>query len=166
MNNILDWQSFNEGYNKPRLGGKRGNYKNESNFYYFESISNIDEIRSNLRDFCLEFTDNECETRIKYGSSFNYIEIDTFEVVKSNSSQWYDREFGINVQIFALPDWFISNCRRIEDYMQSEGFTTKPSIKKMFRYALDWKNLESINELAEQQSLIYKVRLEFEPFKN
>lgn len=192
--NILDWQSFNEAYNKPRVGSKRwsikykkkincnnpkgfsqkqyckrkkrgGNYKAESNFYYFESISNIDEIRSNLRDFCLEFTDNECETRIEYhqGSSFNYIEIDTFESVKSNSFQWYDREVGINVQIFALPDWFISNCRRIEDYMQSEGFTTKPSIKKMLRYALDWKNLESIGELANQQSLIYKVRLEFLP---
>ena len=23
MLNILDWQSFNEGYNKPRAGGKR-----------------------------------------------------------------------------------------------------------------------------------------------
>jgi len=88
-----------------------------------------------------------------------YVDIDVFNTVKSNSIQWYDSEIGQNVQMFALPDWFISNCRRIEDYMQSEGFTTMPSI----RYALDWENLESIDELAEQQSFIYKVRLEFLP---
>lgn len=41
--------------------------------------------------------------------------------------------------------------------MQSEGFTTKPSI----RYALDWENLETISDLADSDSLIYKVRLEF-----
>lgn len=124
----------------------------------FESISNIDEIKSNLKDLCLEFEDNNCETRIEYSMLF-YVDIDVFNTVKSNSIQWYDSEIGQNVQMFALPDWFISNCRRIEDYMQSEGFTTKPSI----RYALDWENLDTIDELAEQQSLIYKVRLEFLP---
>jgi hypothetical protein len=41
--------------------------------------------------------------------------------------------------------------------MKSEGFTTKPSI----RYALDWENLETISDLADSDSLIYKVRLEF-----
>lgn len=124
----------------------------------FESISNIDEIKSNLKDLCLEFEDNNCETRIEYSMLF-YVDIDVFNTVKSNSIQWYDSEIGQNVQMFALPDWFISNCRRIEDYMQSEGFTTKPSI----RYALDWENLDTIDELAEQQSLIYRVRLEFLP---
>lgn len=124
----------------------------------FESISNIDEIKSNLKDLCLEFEDNNCETRIEYSMLF-YVDIDVFNSVKSNSIQWYDSEIGQNVQMFALPDWFISNCRRIEDYMQSEGFTTKPSIE----YTLDWENLDTIDELAEQQSLIYKVRLEFLP---
>ena len=124
----------------------------------FESISNIDEIKSNLKDLCLEFEDNNCETRIEYSMLF-YVDIDVFNTVKSNSIQWYDSEIGQNVQMFALPDWFISNCRRIEDYMQSEGFTTNPSI----RYALDWENLDTIDELAEQQSLIYRVRLEFLP---
>lgn len=129
----------------------------------FESISHIDEIKSNLKDLCLEFEDNNCQCEIEYSMLF-YVDIDAFNAVKSNSIQWYDSEIGQNVQIFALPDWFISNCRRIEDYMQSEGFTTKPSIILPWqRYTLDWENLESIDELAEQQSLIYKVRLEFLP---
>lgn len=32
---------------------------------------------------------------------------------------------------------------------------------KYIRYALDWENLETISELADNDSLIYKVRLEF-----
>ena len=122
-----------------------------------------------LKDLLIEFEDNNCQCKLfpddeifllKIMSNFNqpfYLEIDVFNTIKNNSNQWYDRETDRNVQIFSLPDWFISNCRRIEDYMQSEGFITKPSI----RYALDWENLDTIDELADHQSLIYKVRLEF-----
>ena len=56
-----------------------------------------------------------------------------------------------------LPTWFIDTCRRLEDYMIAEGFKILPSI----RYGTDWENFETLDELAEQQSLIYKVKLEF-----
>lgn len=134
--------------------------KHIKTYKLFESISNIDEIKSNLKDLCLEFEDNNCQCEIEYSIyMLFYIDIDTFKSVESNSSQWYDSEVGQNVQMFSLPDWFIENCREVESYMHSEGFMTKPSI----RYAVDWENLESIDELADQLSLIYKVRLEFLP---
>jgi hypothetical protein len=122
----------------------------QKTYKLFESISNIDEIKSNLEDLCLEFEDNNCQCNIEYSMLF-YVDIDVFNSVKANSSQWYDSETGQNVQMFSLPDWFIQNCREVESYMQSEGFITKPSI----RYALDWENLESVDELADQLSLIF-----------
>ena len=45
--------------------------------------------------------------------------------------------------------------------MYEEGFKTLPSV----RYGTDWENLETIDELAEQEGLTYKVRLEFFPIK-
>lgn len=144
----------------------------ESRFQEFRKLI------SDLKDLSLEFEDNNCHCKIfpddeiklnilslksrGHLGSINqpfYLEIDVFKLVSRNQNSWFDSETGQNVQIFALPDWFIGNCREVESYMQSEGFTTKPSI----RYALDWENLESIDELADQQSLIYKVRLEFLP---
>jgi hypothetical protein len=56
-----------------------------------------------------------------------------------------------------LPGWFIDSCRRIEDFMKSNGYQTH--ISK--RYSLDWENLDSIEDLEEQEDLIYKVKLEF-----
>lgn len=141
----------------------------ESRFQEFRKLI------SDLKDLSLEFEDNNCQCKI-FPDQLNilspksrghlgginqpfYLEIDVFKLVSRNQNSWFDSETGQNVQMFSLSDWFIENCREIESYMQSEGFTTKPSI----RYALDWENLETIDELAEQQSLIYKVRLEFLP---
>jgi hypothetical protein len=55
-----------------------------------------------------------------------------------------------------FPEWFIETCRRLEDYMLSEGFKTLVSV----RYPTDWVNLD-IDELEEQTGLIQKVFLEF-----
>ena len=56
-----------------------------------------------------------------------------------------------------FPEWFIETCKRIEDYMNSEGYKTLVSV----RYPTDWVNLD-IDELEEQTGLIQKVKLEFE----
>jgi hypothetical protein len=58
-----------------------------------------------------------------------------------------------------FPEWFIETCRRIEDYMLSEGFKTLPSV----RYPVDWENLDDIDELSEITGMIQKVKLEFIP---
>lgn len=114
-----------------------------------ESVSNIDEIKSNLKDLCLEFEDNNCQCEIEY---YFYIDIDIdiriMPMLKRNTKI-----------VSYFPEWFIENCREIESYMNSEGFKTLPSIK----YALNWEKLDSIDELAESIGVIYKVRLEFLP---
>ena len=58
-----------------------------------------------------------------------------------------------------FPEWFIETCRRIEDFMLSEGFKTLPSV----RYGTDWENLNTIDDLSEVIGLIYKIKLEFTP---
>lgn len=116
----------------------------------FESISNIDEIKSNLKDFCLEFEDNNCRTEIEYSMLF-YIDIDIDRRIITPD----EKRSGFG----PFPNWFIQNCREIESYMQTEGFKTLPSIK----YPVDWEELDSIDELSEVIGLIYKVRLEFLP---
>ena len=145
---------------------------NESRFQEFRKVI------SDLKDLSLEFEDNDCQCKIfpddeiklnilslkssgHLGSITQpfYLEIDVFKLVSSNVSSWVDYETGYKVQQYPLPDWFIRSCKEIESYMKSEGFTTKQSI----RYALDWENLETISELADNDSLIYKVRLEFFP---
>lgn len=131
-----------------------------------------------LQDLSQDFEDNNCKCRIEPSNDIRikvmalrskgevfqdinmpfYIEIDIDRRViapneKRTAYGWVNNKRGFG----PLPDWFIDSCKRIEDYMQSEGFKTLPSI----RYGTDWENLESIDELAEQQSLIYKVKLEF-----
>lgn len=153
--------------------------KHLKTYKIFESrFQEFAKLISDLKDLSLEFEDNNCGCKIfpddeiklnilslksrGHLGSINqpfYLEIDVFKTMASNNSHWYDRDTGHNIQMFSLPDWFISNCRRIEDYMQSEGFMTKPSI----RYAHDWENLDTIDELADEVSLLYKVRLEFLP---
>jgi hypothetical protein len=58
-----------------------------------------------------------------------------------------------------FPEWFIETCKRIEDFMLSEGFGTLISIK----YPVDWENLDTIDDLSEVIGMIYKVKLEFIP---
>ena len=58
-----------------------------------------------------------------------------------------------------FPEWFIETCRRIEDFMSSEGFKTLPSV----RYPVDWENLDMVDDLQDVSGLIQKVKLEFTP---
>jgi hypothetical protein len=132
------------------------------------SYDDMKSIVDNLRDLCHEFEDNACHVKIepsndirikvialsKRGSAFNninlpfYIEIDIDRrIITPDESR---SGFG------SLPDWFIDNCRRIEDYMKSQGYKTY--ISK--RYAMDWENI-SMDELVEQSDLIYKVLIKF-----
>lgn len=136
----------------------------ESRFQEFKKII------SDLKDLSLEFEDNNCQCKIFPDDEIklNILSLKSRGHLGSINQPFY-LEIDIDRRIITLdekrsgfgplPNWFIENCREIEGYMQSEGFMTKPSI----RYALDWENLETIDELSEQQSLIYKVRLEFLP---
>lgn len=148
--------------------------KHINTYKVFESrFQEFRKLISDLKDLSLEFEDNNCQCKI-FPDQLNilslksrghlgginqpfYLEIDVFKLVSRNQNSWFDSETGYKVQQYPLPDWFIRSCKEIESYMKSEGFTTKPSI----RYALDWENLETISELADNDSLIYKVRLEF-----
>jgi hypothetical protein len=58
-----------------------------------------------------------------------------------------------------FPEWFTETCRRIEDFMLTEGFKTLPSV----RYPVDWEKLDTIDELEDVSGLIQKVKLEFIP---
>lgn len=125
------------------------------------------EVVSTIKDICQEFEDNNCHCEIfpKDDIKLNvvslksrghlgsikmpfYLEID----VNKGKINWM---YGKQENLF--PEWFIETCRRIEDFMLSEGFKTLPSVK----YPTDWENFESIDELKEQTGLIQKVKLEF-----
>jgi hypothetical protein len=49
--------------------------------------------------------------------------------------------------------------------METEGFKTLPSVRYGAAYFFfgNWENFDTIDELAEQKGLFYKVRLEFQP---
>ena len=128
--------------------------KHIKTYKIFESISDIDKIKSDLKDLCLEFEDNNCQCEIEYSMLF-YIDIDIDRTIMP----MYTVKTGNKKIASNFPEWFIENCREVESYMQSEGFKTVPSIK----YPVDWENLDSIDELAESTGVIYKVRLEFLP---
>lgn len=130
--------------------------KHLKTYKLFESIYNIDDIKSNLRDLCLEFEDNNCQCEIEYSLLF-YIDIDIDRRIIPMDT--IKTEFGNRKLVCRFPEWFIGSCREIESYMQSEGFKTLPSVK----YPIDWKALDSIDELSEEIGVIYRVRLEFLP---
>ncbi len=112
-----------------------------------------------LKNFCLEFEDNECHFEIwpKMIVTSFYVEID----INRRIIQYDEKRSGFG----ALPDWFIERCREIEHFMSEEGYKTLPSV----RYRTDCKNFDTIDELVEQEGLFYrnrtKVRLEFQPIK-
>ncbi len=123
-----------------------------------------------LKDLSVEFDDNRCQVRMEPSNDIGIKVLGLRFAGKFLGPSPFYIEININPRIIvleverekgkiykSLPDWFIENCRRIEEYMLSEGFRTMPSI----RYAIDWEYLDSIDNLADQQSLIYKVKLEF-----
>jgi len=162
-------------YNNPRISPFKRKYTLTGNDL-FESrfVSKFEELKEvifTIKDICQEFKDNNCnyqiepsnDIRIKVmalqgkGEVFQdinmpfYIDIDIDRrIIKHH---FFSHLFG------PFPEWFIETCRRIEDYMSSEGFKTLPSV----RYPVDWENLDAIDELSEVTGMIQKVKLEFIP---
>ena len=134
---------------------------NESRFLDFRKTLDT------LKDLCLEFEDNECPAKIwpEDDIKLNLVSLRSRGTVKTDIPFYVEIDLK-NSKIFMrfkpLPDWFIDTCRTIEDFMSEEGFETLPSI----RYGVDWENFDTIDELAEQEGLFYKVRLEFQPSNN
>jgi hypothetical protein len=141
--------------------------KHIKSYRLFESrFVELKEVVSTIKDICQEFEDNNCFCKV-----FPQGDIKLKIVSIKKSSYWdyntFYLEIDINRRIIStdenrtglgsLPEWFIETCRRLEDYMLSEGFETKPSV----RYGTDWENFETIDELSEVIGLIYKVKLEF-----
>jgi hypothetical protein len=126
------------------------------------------EVVSTIKDICQEFEDNNCECKIfpQDDIKLNIVSLKSRGHLGSIKQPFY-LEIDIDRRIIAqdekrtgfgpFPEWFIETCRRIEDYMSSEGFETKPSV----RYGTDWENFETIDELSEVIGLIYKIKLEF-----
>ena len=141
--------------------------KFESKFDEFKYIIDT------LKDICIDFEDNNCSYRIEPSNDIRikvmalqgkgevfqdidmmpfYIDVDIDRrIIKQDEKR---TGFG------PFPEWLIENCKRIEDYMNSEGYKTLVSV----RYPTDWVNLD-IDELEEQTGLIQKVKLEFESLK-
>ena len=136
----------------------------ESRFIEFQ------EMISTINDICQEFIDHNCFCSIfpKDDIKLNIVSLKSRGHLGSISQPFY-LEIDIDRRIIEqdekrsgfgpFPDWFIDTCRRIEDYMSSNEFVTKPAV----RYGTDWENFETIDELSEVIGLIYKVRLEFIP---
>ena len=152
-------------YNNPRISSFKRKYTLfESRFVEFR------EVISTIKDICQEFKDNNCYCEITPESDIHlnviylknrghlggvkqpfYLSIDIDRrIIKQNEKR---SGFGL------FPEWFIETCRRIEDFMLSEGFKTLPSV----RYGTDWENLNTIDDLSEVIGLIYKIKLEFTP---
>lgn len=132
------------------------------------------EVVSTIKDICQEFEDNNCNCEITPKDNDIHLNIVSLKsrghlgsikmpfyleinINKAKINWMYDKHDGKQENLF--PEWFIEICRRIEDFMLSEGFKTLPSVK----YPTDWENFESIDELEEQTGLVSKVKLEFIP---
>lgn len=134
------------------------------------SYDDMKYIVEDLKDLSLEFDDNECQVRMEPSNDIHVKILGLRLAGKFSGTSPFYIEIGVNPRIIvleverkkgkiykSLPDWFIENCRRIEEYMLLNGFKTIPSI----RYAIDWEYLDSIDDLSQQEALIYKVKLEF-----
>ena len=157
-------------YNNPRISPFKRKYTLfESRFV--SKFEELKEVISTIKDICQEFKDNNCNYQIEPS---NDIRIKVMALQgKGEVFQDINMPFYIDIYIDRriikqdekrsgfgpFPEWFIETCRRIEDYMLSEGFKTLPSV----RYPVDWENFDTIDELEEQTGNIQKVKLEFIP---
>ena len=128
------------------------------------------EIVSTIKDICQEFEDNNCNCEITPENDIhlNIVSLKSRGHLGSIRQPFY-LDIDIDRRIIKqdekrtgfgpFPEWFIETCRRIEDFMSSEGFKTLTSIK----YPVDWENLDTIDELSEITGMIHKVKLEFIP---
>ena len=152
-------------YNNPRISPFKRKYTLfESRFVEFR------EVISTIKDICQEFEDNNCYCEI---TPENDIHLNFISLKNRGHLGGIKQPFYLSIDIdrriiaqdekrsgFGLfPEWFIETCRRIEDFMLSEGFKTLPSV----RYPVDWENLNTIDELSEVIGMIQKVKLEFTP---
>lgn len=152
-------------YNNPRISSFKRKYTLfESRFVEFR------EVISTIKDICQEFKDNNCYCEITPESD---IHLNVISLKNRGHLGGVKQPFYLSIDIdrriiaqdekrsgFGLfPEWFIETCRRIEDFMLSEGFKTLPSV----RYGTDWENLNTIDDLSEVIGLIYKIKLEFTP---
>lgn len=140
--------------------------KHIKTYHLFEArFVEFREIVSTIKDICQEFEDNNCECEIfpQDDIKLNIVSLKSRGHIGSIKQPFY-LEIDIDMRIIEpkpgnryLPEWFIENCRRIEDYMISEGFETKPSIR--------YDNFETIDELSSYVLGLgfYKVKLEFIP---
>lgn len=118
-----------------------------------------------ISDICQEFEDENCECEIKSVSEhpLGFFHKSRFYGHRLESDLPFYLKVDIDRRILPLdikrsgdgklPNWFIENCRRIEDYMDSEGYKVKVAIK----YPTDLEYLDSMDELSEQVGLIYGV---------
>jgi hypothetical protein len=149
MLNILDWQSFNEGYNKPRAGGKRRwsvkykkkidcsnargfsqkqycKRKRRGGHYKTESVNN-DSIRQTLNDIFLEVSDNtNWYFNVEGDNTSNFYEI----YISHGDEQPYhnawrreegDGECGYKER--KISKELIDCIKRSIDFMESEDFS-------------------------------------------
>lgn len=128
------------------------------------------EIVSTIKDICQEFEDNNCHCEItpKNDIHLNIVSLKSRGHIGSIKMPFY-LSIDIDRRIIEqdekrtgfgpFPEWFIEACRRIEDFMSSEGFKTLPSV----RYPVDWENLDTVDDLQDISGLIQKVKLEFIP---
>jgi len=142
--------------------------KHIKSYKIFESrFLEFREVISTIKDICQEFEDNNCHCEVfpKDDIKLNVVSLKSRGHLGSITQPFY-LDIDIDRRIINLnhersgfgtfPEWFIETCRRIEEFMLSEGFKTLPSV----RYPTDWVNLD-IDELEEQTGLIQKVKLEF-----
>lgn len=151
MINILDWESFNEGYNKPRAGGKRRwsvkykkkiNCSNPKGFsqkqyckrkrrggnYKTESVNN-DSIRQTLNDIFLEVSDvSDWFAHVEVYSTPGKATGTDYEIYISfgDYEPYLNRgEEGLEeygYQQKEIPEDFIDCIKRAIDFMEGEGY--------------------------------------------
>ena len=140
--------------------------KHIKSYKIFEaSFLELRELVSTIKDICYDFEDNNCHCEIepKDDIQLNMVSLNSRGLLRSIKQKFY-LDIDVNRVVIdgnfvfgQLPEWFIENCKRIEDYMMSNGFKTLPSVI----YPTDWENFDSIDELNYATGLINKVRLDF-----
>ena len=145
-------------YNNPRISPFKRKYTIDKDIFEAKFVE-FREIVSTIKDICQEFEDNNfhCEITPENDIHLNIVSLKSRGHLGSIKQPFF-LEIDIRNIRTQLPEWFIENCRRIEDFMFSEGFETRPSVKRT-----DWEYFDTVDELSDASGLIQKVKLEFIP---
>ena len=116
----------------------KGYLENKNESSRFETLK---ETVNTIKDICQEFEDNGCNCDVfpKDDIKLNLISLMNRGYISKLDRRSYSipnfyLEIKININILVqsndimyglLPEWFIETCRRIQDFMASEIFTTK-----------------------------------------